>query len=69
MTILNGKNEGDVLGERTDLDSLKEKLSNSMLSGLPLEHPSHDRLRNQIALLEESIVTYKCVRSPQRRIL
>lgn len=69
MTILNGKNEGEVLGERTDLDSLKEKLSNSMSSGKPLDHPSHDRLRNQIALLEESIVTYKCVRSPQRRIL
>lgn len=69
MTMLNGNTDGDVLGERADIDYFKQKLEQNIANGTPLEHSSNDRLRNQIELLEDAVVIYKCIRSPDRRIL
>lgn len=67
---LDGKTpDYNMLGERVDLDYFKEKLQKHVNNGVPLDHPSLEKLHKQIELLEDAIVVYKCVRDPQRRIL
>lgn len=54
MTLLTSKNEGKVLGEQAELDYFKAQLYQSLNSGTPIDSPSLDKVKSQIALLENN---------------